>query len=199
MYWEEVGIIDSELARNLVCAAGVIFAIICLLLPNPRIAVLVSVLICTSILEVVGFMHFWGVTVNGVATIYLLICVGLAVDYSAHIAHVFNVSVGNATERAMAAITRIGPSVFHALFSTLLAVLVIGFSKSYVFQVFFKVLFLVTTIAGTHGLVLLPVLLSLVGGDSGAEEDAEPKTMEKNDKVTSVRVAPLPEQEAMGA
>merc|ERR1712078_917153 len=107
---------------------------------------------------------------------YLLICVGLAVDYSAHIAHVFNVSMGTATDRAMAALTRIGPSVFHALFSTLLAVLVIGFSKSYVFQGFFKVLFLVTTIAGAHGILLLPVLLSLVGGDSAAEEDAMPKS-----------------------
>merc|ERR1712224_1104215 len=104
---------------------------------------------------------------------------------------------GTATERAMAAMTRIGPSVFHALFSTLLAVLVIGFSKSYVFQVFFKVLFLVTTIAGAHGLLLLPVLLSLVGGASAAEGDAIPKSMERNDKVTAV--APMPEQEAMGA
>merc|ERR1711990_780510 len=111
-----------------------------------------------------------------------------------------NVSVGSSVERSLAAMTRIGPSVFHAPFSTLLAVLGIGFAKSYVFQVFFKVLFLVSTIAGAHGMLLLPVLLSLVGGDAASEQDdaaSEPK--EKNDKVTTVSEAPVPAQEAMGA
>mmetsp|Transcript_52989 Transcript_52989/g.161006 ORF Transcript_52989/g.161006 Transcript_52989/m.161006 type:complete len:91 (-) Transcript_52989:11-283(-) len=60
--------------------------------------------------------------------------------------------------------TRIGPSVFHAVFSTILAVLVLSLSKSYVFEVFFKVLCLATLIAGFKGLWLLPVVLSLVGG-----------------------------------
>merc|ERR1712224_1086300 len=93
---------------------------------------------------------------------------------------------GTATDRAMAALTRIGPSVFHALFSTLLAVLVIGFSKSFVFQVFFKVLFLVTTIAGAHGILLLPVLLSLVGGDSSAEDDAASQPAEKTEALRGI-------------
>ena len=60
--------------------------------------------------------------------------------------------------------------MFNALMSTFLAVLVIGFSKSYIFKTFFKALFLVTVIAGAHGLVLLPVLLSMYGGDNGLAE-----------------------------
>jgi hypothetical protein len=198
MYWEEVGIIDSELAKNLVCCGGVIFAIVCLLLPKPRIALLVSAVICASIVEVVGFMHYWNVQVNGVSTIYILICVGLAVDYSAHIAHVFNISVGTATQRALLALTRIGPSVFQAIFSTLLAVLVLGFSKSFIFQVFFKVLFLVTTIAGAHGIVLLPVLLSLLGGDALEDVSEKGKYIEDPHSIT-VMGKEVPSQEAMGA
>merc|ERR1719399_601821 len=111
-----------------------------------------------------------GLTINGVATIYILICVGLAVDYSAHIAHAFMTAPGKAPDRAMAALGNIGPSVFHAVFSTLLAVIVLAFSKSYVFLVFFKTLFLVTTLAGAHGLLLL-VLLGLVGGDGEPTKD----------------------------
>jgi predicted RND superfamily exporter protein len=148
-----------------------------MLIPNPRIALIVAAVIIASIVEVVGMSHYWGVTINGVATIYILICVGLAVDYAAHIAHCFKESSGNAEERAMKSLTRIGPSVFHALISTVLAIIVIGFSKSYIFKVFFKVIFLVTTIAGSHGLMLLPALLSVVGGtndksDEGEENDA---------------------------
>merc|ERR1712151_58328 len=102
---------------------------------------------------------------------YLLICLGLSVDYSAHIAHIFKESVGSVDDRAVSAMTRIGPSGFHALFSTILAVSVLAASKSYVFQIFFKVLFLVTMIAGFKGLWLLPVVLSIVGGSKEKPQD----------------------------
>merc|ERR1711957_77798 len=65
---------------------------------------------------------------------------------------------------------RIGPCTFNAIFSTFLAVVVVGFSDSYIFRVFFKVLFLVTVLAGGHGLVLLPVILSVLGGDDTSPE-----------------------------
>ncbi|CAE7800258.1 Ptchd3 [Symbiodinium sp. CCMP2456] len=42
-----------------------------------------------SIINTLGFMYYWDVTISGVSTIYVLICVGLAVDYAAHIAHMF--------------------------------------------------------------------------------------------------------------
>jgi len=166
LFWEEFGIIDQELVRNLIVASGLIFSIICMLIPRLNVALLVSTLICMSIGEVVGFAHFWGVTINGPSTIYLLICVGLAVDYSAHIAHVFKSQQDEdmslpREDIALAALTRIGPSVFQALLSTILALAVLAFSKSYVFRIFFKVLFLVTMIAGFKGLWLLPVLLGL--------------------------------------
>merc|ERR1712151_843803 len=76
-------------------------------------------------------------------------------------------------ERAIQAMTRIGPSVFHALFSTILAVIVLSRSKTYVFEVFFKVLFLVTMIAGFKGLWLLPVVLSIVGGSKEKPQDVK--------------------------
>ena len=49
----------------------------------------------TPQVEVVGFMYWWGVTISGVSTIYILISVGLTVDYSAHIAHVYTHTTGS--------------------------------------------------------------------------------------------------------
>jgi predicted RND superfamily exporter protein len=174
--WEEVGIIKEELVRNLIIASGVICVIVCLLIPAPRISLVVILNIFMSVVEVVGMAHFWGQYFNGVTTIYFLICVGLGVDYSAHIGHYFKDGKGTSAERALEALTRIGPSVFNALVSTILAVVVLAFAKSFVFEVFFRILLLVTLISGSHGLVLLPVLLSLLGGDnldSGKPKDAE--------------------------
>ena len=47
-----------------------------------------------AIIDTVGFLHYWGVTISGTSTIYILVSVGLAVDYSAHIAHMFKVRRG---------------------------------------------------------------------------------------------------------
>jgi multidrug efflux pump subunit AcrB len=175
--WEEVGIIKEELIRNLIIASGVICVIICMLIPKPRISFLVILNILASVIEVVGISHFWGQTFNGVTTIYFLICVGLGVDYSAHIGHIFKDSKGKCEDRAHDALQRIGPSVLNALISTAMAVIILGFAKSFVFEVFFRVLFLVACISGSHGVLLLPVLLSIAGGD--AVEDTKGDTSKK--------------------
>jgi len=166
LYWEEVGIIDQELGRNLAICGAVVLIMVALMIPKPRIAVWVALAIVLSVVNLVGYMHWWGITISGVSTIYILISVGLAVDYSAHIAHMFVVSKGTAPERAVLALERIGPSVFNAIVSTLLAVLLIGFSKSYVFRIFFKALFLTVILGGAHGMCFLPAVLSLFGGSS---------------------------------
>merc|ERR1711918_167707 len=102
------------------------------------IAPFVVVGILYSVITSVGFMHWWGITVSGVSTIYILISIGLAVDYSAHIAHMFKESRGTAQQRACAALGRIGPCVLNAVISTFLAVLMFGFSSSYIFRTMFK-------------------------------------------------------------
>lgn len=172
LYWEEVGVIDRELTRNLLICGGVILVMVSMLIPVPRISLAVCACIFLAIIDVVGLLYFWDVTISGVSTIYILICVGLAVDYAAHTAHMFKEAVGDSKQRAREALGRIGPSVFNAIISTLLAVVVIGFSKSYVFVVFFKAFFLVTTVAGAHGIWLLPCVLGLVGGSNGEAKDA---------------------------
>lgn len=165
LYWEEVGIIDQELIRNLAICSACIIVMIGLLIPHPKIAIFVILAILLSVIDLIGFLYFWDVTVSGISTIYILISVGLAVDYSAHIAHMFVESTGTSSQRAISALERIGPSVFNAVFSTLLAVVIIGFSESYVFRVFFKALFLTVLLGGAHGLIFLPTMLSIFGGD----------------------------------
>merc|ERR1712230_262742 len=115
LYWEEMGVIDEELVRNLLVCAAVILVMIAAMIPRIRISIWVAICIIMSIIDVVGMMHWWGVTISGVSTIYILISVGLAVDYSAHIAHMFKEEKGSARERAVEALSRIGPSVLNAV------------------------------------------------------------------------------------
>ena len=174
LYWEEVGIIDFELMRNLLICGGVICGIIAILIPSIRVAPVVILNIGISVIEILGFLYWWNVTISGVSTIYILISVGLCVDYSAHIAHIFVISTGTPRERAIGALSRIGPCTFHALVSTFLAVVVLSFSKSYIFRIFFKALCLVVLIGGGHGIFLLPAILSVIGGSKvDTEKDSK--------------------------
>ena len=44
--------------------------------------------------DMVGILHFWGITVDTLSCINIVLAIGLCVDYSAHIAHAFIVSKG---------------------------------------------------------------------------------------------------------
>merc|ERR1712146_302151 len=66
-----------------------------------------------------------------------------------------------------------GVPVFNGAFSTFLAVAALGSSQSYVFATFFKQLFLCTVLGVMNGLVVLPVLLSLVAPPPHPPSQAE--------------------------
>ena len=85
-------------------------------------------------------MGFWGLTIDTVTTIILVIAIGLTVDYSVHIAHGFMAAQGKSRDdRVIQALYEVGPAVIHGGFSTFLAFALLAASKSYVFLTFFKV------------------------------------------------------------
>ena len=53
-----------------------------------------DVLLAIWQVDVAGSMHFWGLTIDTVTTIILILAIGLAVDYSAHVGHMFMTVTG---------------------------------------------------------------------------------------------------------
>ena len=114
-------------------------------------------------------MQLWGITLDTSAAVLLSVALGLAVDYSAHIAHSFVSTPGQTKdERIKKTVIEMGPAVWNGGISTFLAFSILMFSKSFVFKVFFKIFFLVVFFGLFHGLVFLPVLLSFIGPDPSA-------------------------------
>ena len=85
------------------------------------------------------------------------------------------VEIGTRNERIRKTLENIGPAVLNGGFSTFLAFILLSFSKSHVFLTFFKIFFLVVVFGLFHGLVFLPVILSLIGPKpydlSGSDKD----------------------------
>ena len=65
-----------------------------------------------------------------------------------------------------ATLTNIGPAVLNGGITTTLAFILLAGSRSHVFSSFFKIFFLVVTFGLFHGLVVLPVFLSIFGPHS---------------------------------
>ncbi len=119
----------------------------------------------------VALIYYWDLTFNTVVVINIVIAIGLAVDYSAHISHTYLTVVppsdlSNSEKRkfkARQALAQMGSSVFHGGFSTFLAIITLSAAKSYIFKVFFKLWFGIIVFGMANGFLLLPVILSVVG------------------------------------
>ena len=101
---------------------------------------MVFICVLMTLVDVAGFMHFWGMTINITTCITLVIAVGLCIDQAAHIAHTFLVTQEpDRNKRAIRTLTEIGPPVMSGGISTFLAFSIASTSESHVFLTFFKV------------------------------------------------------------
>lgn len=162
--WITDEIIDAELLRNISLALICVMFCTVLLVMNLNVCFWIFTCVILTLVNVCGLMYRWGLTIDMVSCIALQLAVGLCVDYAAHIGHTFLVTMGNdKSERAMEAVLHIGSAVIYGGGSTLLGVAMLSLSEAYTFKAFFKIFLLVILYGLFHGLVLLPVMLSLIG------------------------------------
>ena len=87
VFFEQYVITSRETIRNLIIAAITVFVVTSPFLVDCTVAILVLFNFAALICELFGLMVIWGVSLNAVSMINLVMAIGFAVDYSAHIAH----------------------------------------------------------------------------------------------------------------
>lgn len=162
--WITDEIIDAELLRNIALALICVMICTVILVMNLNVCFWIFSCVILTLLNVCGLMYRWDLTIDMVSCIALQLAVGLCVDYAAHIGHTFLVTSGtDKSERAIESVLHIGSAVIYGGGSTLLGVAMLSLSEAYTFKAFFKIFLLVILYGLFHGLVLLPVILSLIG------------------------------------
>lgn len=112
MFFEQYAITFKATVRNLAIASAAILVITSPFLVNLSVTFMVLFGFAALIFELFGLMYFWGVSLHGVSMINLVMAIGFAVDYSAHIAHAYVMSSKNtAEERVVDALRTLGASV----------------------------------------------------------------------------------------
>ena len=112
IFFEQYALISTETIRNLVIAGLAVFIVTSPFLVDCSVAFLVVLNFAALICELFGLMVIWNVSLNTVSMINLVMAIGFAVDYSAHIAHAYVVSNKlTANERVVEALSTVGASV----------------------------------------------------------------------------------------
>ena len=112
IFFEQYVIISRETIRNLMIAAITVFVVTSLFLVDCTVAILVLFNFAALICELFGLMVIWDVSLNSVSMINLVMAIGFAVDYSAHVAYAFVVSNKlSVNERVVEALSTVGASV----------------------------------------------------------------------------------------
>nr|XP_027224809.1 patched domain-containing protein 3-like [Penaeus vannamei] len=200
--WETNEVVGHELWRNMILAAAVVGVVTLILLASFWSAMLVLACVAATVVGVSGTMAIWGLTVDTVSCIALVLAIGLSVDYAAHISHAFLAirDVKDRKERARAALEGVGPAVLQGGFSTLLSFILLAGSSSHVFITFFKVFTAASVLGLYYGLVFLPVILSFVGPEPYADredDDFVPTTQPQHDiAYTNDAFTPDPDTES---
>jgi len=136
-------------------------------IPNILCCFWVALSIVSIEAGVAGYMALWGVNLDSISMINLIMCIGFSVDYTAHICYAYMSSQGSTPEeRVKESLYALGLPIVQGASSTILAVISLVLAGSYIFLVFFKMVFLVVFFGAMHGIFLLPVLLSLFGPGS---------------------------------
>ncbi|CAG9795150.1 unnamed protein product [Diatraea saccharalis] len=178
--WVTDEIIGVEVERNIELALLCVMICTVVLITNLQMCLWIFICVLLTIVNVLGWMQRWGMTVDIVCCIGLELAIGLCVDYAAHIGHTFLITPGEyRTERAFKTVTSIGGAVLLGGGSTLLSLSLLSMSKAYTFKSFFKIFLLVIIFGLFNGLIFLPVMLSIVGPRAYTKKETDEKPPEE--------------------
>ncbi|TKR92195.1 hypothetical protein L596_006894 [Steinernema carpocapsae] len=162
LFTDQYALVIPNTIQNIVIALAVMIAIAIALIPQPLCAFWVAFAIGSIDVGVIGFMTLWSVNLDAISMITIIMSIGFSVDYAAHITYGY-VSAKETTPggRIASALGHLGWPLTQGALSTIIAVGVLANVPSYMIQTFFKTVFLAIVIGVIHGLIFLPVVLSV--------------------------------------
>jgi len=163
----EFGYIDLRMPvmslTNLCVAAVAIACSTSLFLP-PVVSFTLVVIVGSIDLLLVGVLMLADLRLNAITFITLLVSLALAIDYSCHMGHAFEMANdATRTGKVRTALGSVGVSILNGGLSTLLGTAVLSVSKSNIFRTFFLMVWSTIVLALLAGMSVVPAMLCAFG------------------------------------
>jgi len=191
--FEQYVVFTEETTLSVGLSLVAVFFVILFVTGSLFVTILVGIAVLLVDYFLLALIYYWGLTFNSIVVINVVIALGLAVDYSAHIAHTYltiepparcKTEQEKRAYKAKTAVSQMGSSVFHGGFSTFLAISVLGFSKSYVFEVFFKLWVGIIVFGMANGFFLLPIIFYYIGPTETHIESGHGNVTQNEDTIS---------------
>uniref|UniRef100_A0A8C1D8N5 Patched 2 n=1 Tax=Cyprinus carpio carpio TaxID=630221 RepID=A0A8C1D8N5_CYPCA len=164
MFWEQYIGLRHWFLLSISVVLACTFLVCAILLLNPWTAGVIVFILAMMTVELFGIMGLIGIKLSAIPVVILIASVGIGVEFTVHIALGFLTAIGDRNTRAAVAMEHMFAPVIDGAISTLLGVLMLAGSEfDFIMRYFFAVLAILTLLGILNGLVLLPVLLSLMG------------------------------------
>ena len=180
--WEFYAVSAEELIFTTIIGVVSVTAVALVLIPHWTAAAFVLPFICVLYIDLLGVLQWAGVHVNAVSYIAMVMSIGLLVDFIMHVLLRFYEAHGNRREKTIEMLRTMGSSIFIGGVSTFLGTLPLAFSTSEIFSTIFYTFLGLVTLGCGHGLILLPVILSMCGPED--EIRARPEQKKYADQET---------------
>lgn len=163
VYFEQYLYIEDTAALGIYLALGAIFLMSLAIVRNLWMSFLITANVGMIVVELLGVMHLWGIDLNAISVVNVLVAIGISVEFLIHIAVAAIRSSGSSDQRVYSALVEVGAPVWRGFESGVFGVIVLAFAESEIFVVFyFRMYISIFILAIAHGIIFLPVLLSLV-------------------------------------
>ena len=155
----------GQSVQSILSTGIVVIAVSIVLLPDPVSSIIAILSIVSTLTGCLGFMSIWGIVLDGITLVNLIMSIGFSVDFSAHFCSHYidrkNKSESD-DEIVEQTLLTVWKPVLQGALSTLLGVVGMLYAPCTAYVVVFKMMFIVITLGVVHSLILVPFLFRFI-------------------------------------
>jgi len=166
-YWNrfiDEGLMIRPLAINLVSFASfLVLVIVIVFIPSITVACSVFFAIVSTQWGVIGFMSLWGISLDSISTISLIMCIGFSVDFATHFSYAWaSADCEDIEGKLRSSLHAVGLPIVQGALSSIIGSIPLATIPAYMFWTLVRLMILVMVFSALHALLILPVILMFV-------------------------------------